>query len=127
MPELRRFALIIIAGLAVCALINAAPGQQNTPRQIPQADSSYIDREGTAHVTRIVPVPKTISPEAQRNLARVQSDAAVDETLAERRRKTDKWQTGAGEEFKKLYPVTVTQEEMAGVPRAGHYSVIYSI
>ncbi len=116
MPELRRFPLTILAGLAVCAFIYAAHGRQNTPRQIPQTDSSYIDAEGTAHVTRIIPVPKTISPEAQRTLARVQSDAAVEETLAERRGKTDKWQTDAGEEFKKVYPVTVAQAEMAGVP-----------
>lgn len=29
-----------------------------------QVDSSKIDADGTAYVTRVVPVPKTISPEA---------------------------------------------------------------
>lgn len=116
MPGLRRICSTVLTVLAVCASLVAAAGQQNTPRQIPQTDSSYIDIDGTAHVTRIVPVPKTISPEAQRNLARSQSDAAVDESLAEPRSKTDKWQNGAGEEFKKAYPVTIAQAEMAGVP-----------
>ncbi len=91
-------------------------GQENAPRSIPRSDSSYIDADGTAHVTRVVPVPKTISPEAQQKLARPQSDAPNQETLAERRSKTDKWQRGAGAEFQKLYPVKIEEQTMAGVP-----------
>jgi epsilon-lactone hydrolase len=48
-------------------------------------------------VTRIMPVPATISPEAQKVLARVESDAAVPQTLEQRRALTDKWQAGVGE------------------------------
>ena len=40
-----------------------------------QTDSSKIAPDGTAYVTRVVPVPTTISPEAQKVLARV--DAIV--------------------------------------------------
>ncbi len=81
-----------------------------------QTDSSTIAPDGTAYVTRIVPVPTTISPEAQKSLARVVSDAAVHETLEQRRTGTDKWQAGAGEESKKLYPVNMTADTIAGVP-----------
>jgi len=81
-----------------------------------QTDSSTIAPDGTAYVTRMVPVPTTISPEAQKVLARVVSDAAVPRTLEQRRTATDKWQAGAGEESKKLYPVNVTADTIAGVP-----------
>jgi monoterpene epsilon-lactone hydrolase len=93
-----------------------AGGQQKPARDIPQGDSSYIDADGTAHITRIVPVPKTVSPEAQQRLARPQSDALVPETLAERRRKTDKWQAAAGAEARKMYPANVSEQVVAGVP-----------
>ncbi len=49
-------------------------------------------------------------------LARSASDAVVPETLAERRSHTDVWQAGAGEAFRKLYPVEVTEQTIAGVP-----------
>ncbi len=85
-------------------------------QQIPQSDTSYIDGDGTAHVTRVVPVPDTVSPEAQRFLARRISDAPSHQSLAQRRAGTDKWQAGAGAEFRKLYPVNVEEQVMAGVP-----------
>ncbi len=85
-------------------------------QNIPQKDSSYIDANGTAHVTRVVPVPKTVSPEAQKSLARQVSDAPRHETIEERRQGTDKWQNAAGEAFRKVYPVTVEEQSMAGVP-----------
>jgi len=79
-------------------------------------DSSSIAADGTAYVTRIVPVPSTISPEAQKVLARVESDAAVQQTLEQRRAGTDKWQAGVGEASKKLYPVNIASDTIAGVP-----------
>lgn len=85
-------------------------------RSIPQADSSYIDDNGTAHVTRVVPVPKTISPEAQQMLARKMPDNPPPETLAERREHTDAWQARAGAIAKQLYPVNVGSDTLAGVP-----------
>ena len=36
-----------------------------TAAEAPNRDTSYIDAQGTAHVTRVVPVPQTISPQAQ--------------------------------------------------------------
>jgi acetyl esterase/lipase len=49
-------------------------------------------------------------------LSRVVSDKAVPQTLAERREGTDKWQAGAGELSKQLYPVYVASDTIAGVP-----------
>ncbi len=106
----RAAALLCFAGLPLWA------AQEKDAGQIPQTDTSYIDADGTAHVTRVVPVPDTISPEAQKRLARRQSGAAVPETLAERRSKTDKWQNGAGEASRKLFPVNIEEQTIAGVP-----------
>ena len=91
-------------------------GQQVQSMPLPSADTSLISADGTAHVTRIVPVPTTVSPEARKLLARPASDRAVAESLADRRRKTDEWQTRAGEAFRALYPVNVTSQTIAGVP-----------
>lgn len=98
------------------ALFVTCAFSQDTSQNVPQADSSYIDADGTAHVTRVVPVPGTISPEAQKTLSRRVSDAPVQETLAERRSKTDAWQRGAGEQARALYPVNVAEDKIAGVP-----------
>jgi epsilon-lactone hydrolase len=90
--------------------------RQETPRVAPQSDTSVIDADGTAHVTRVVPVPATISPEAQQTLRRQISDIATPETLPERRSKTDTWQSHAGEEAKAMYPVNIAVDTIAGVP-----------
>jgi len=103
------FCLSCLIGL----LVIKCEAQQTTP---PQSDSSYIDEHGTAHITRVVPVPKTISPEAQAMLARQVSDAAKPETLEQRRTGTDKWQTGAGEKSRAIYPVKIESQTIAGVP-----------
>lgn len=89
---------------------------QTTSATAPQANASYIDAQGTAHVSRIVPVPKTISPEAQKSLARTESDAAAAESLADRRAKTDTWQAKAGEAYRQAYPATVTSGTIGDVP-----------
>jgi len=81
-----------------------------------RTDSSTIAPDGTATVTRVVPVPKTVSAEAQAMLGRVASDANVPQTLEQRRTGTDKWQAGAGEVSKRLYPANVTEATIAGVP-----------
>jgi acetyl esterase/lipase len=90
--------------------------RQNGSHSGPQSDSSFIDSDGTAHVTRVVPVPTTVSPEAQKMLARQVSDAGPSQSLAERRVKTDAWQRRVGAEARSMYPVKVEEETIAGVP-----------
>jgi monoterpene epsilon-lactone hydrolase len=106
------------AGVAVGAFLFCVccPGQQKPAEAKIQADTSVVGSDGTVYVTRIVPVPTTVSPEAQKMLARPMSDAAAPDTLEVRRSKTDTWETGAGEAFRALYPVNVTTKTIAGVP-----------
>ena len=84
--------------------------------QAPQADSSFIDAHGTAHVTRVVPIPSTISSEAQKSLARQVPDVPGHRLLADRRSQTDAWQARAGEQWRSLYPVHMAMQSLAGVP-----------
>ena len=103
----------IFAALCLSASLALA---QTTAQTVPQTDSSYVDPSGTAHITRVIPVPKTISPEAQARLARPVSDAAHPQSLAERRSGTDAWQARAGEASKAVYPVNIGESAFAGVP-----------
>ena len=108
------FAAWIFAAFLVAA--PAAISAQTTAATAPTKDSSYIDPQGTAHVTRIVPLPKAVSPEAQQFLARPMSDAKPAVSLAQRRKGTDIWQARAGKEFEQVYPVNVSHSTIASVP-----------
>jgi acetyl esterase/lipase len=106
---------LILAVLSLLAASGVAQ-QGTTAAQAPSKNSSYIDAEGTAHVTRVVPVPPDLSSEAKKRMARPASDAEVPQTLEQRRTGTDKWQEGAGQVSRRLYPVNLTKETVAGVP-----------
>lgn len=109
--KLIRFAFVLaVAGSTV------AFAQQAGPRTGPQKDSSVIDAQGAAHVTRVVPVPESLSPQAKKWVGEKVSDAPSHPTLEERRRGTDAWQTRAGAEAKRLYPANVVAGTIAGVP-----------
>ena len=104
------------AVLLALASVSAFAQQGTTAAQAPSTDTSYIDPRGTAHITRVVPVPADLSPEARAMLARPVSDAAKPQTLAERRHGTDVWQNHAGNVSAQLYPVHRTEGTLAGVP-----------
>ncbi len=109
--------LKMAAGFALIASWTMeAIAMQHEPMRGPRTNSSLIDEDGMARVTRVIPVPQTISPEAQASLSRPASDAPSQETLQERRTHTDRWQEGAGAEFQKRYPVKVEKSSIAGVP-----------
>jgi len=91
--------------LALSAQTNPAASQ----------DSATFDPDGTAHITRIVPMPNTISPEAQTWLASLTHTTPGPESLAERRVRTDAWRAKDSAEARKLYPVNVEETTTAGV------------
>jgi monoterpene epsilon-lactone hydrolase len=106
-----------VSSALALALLLAGPGMAGQGMsEEKRMNSSKIAADGTAYVTRVIPVPTTVSVEAQKMLARVESDVAVPQTLEERRIGTDKWQAGVGEAFKKMYPVNVAADTIAGVP-----------
>ena len=56
--------LIIGAGAGAPAVL-----EPQSPPSAPAAEATSLDPDGTARITRAVPVPTTISPEAQEFLA----------------------------------------------------------
>ena len=81
----------------------------------PQTDSATFDADGTAHITRVVPMPTTISPEARTWLRSLEHTAPGPETLAERRARTDQWRATDSAEARRLYPVSVEEATIGGV------------
>lgn len=106
----------LLVSLLVVPLSFASAQQATTAAQAPTRDTSYIGPNGTAHVTRVVPIPQDLSPQAQKMLAQPVSDAPRGQTLAQRRHGTDVWQARAGALSRKLYPVHLAESRIAGVP-----------
>lgn len=98
---------LILLALAGSALAQTAP---DTPQ-----DSASFDADGTAHITRVVPTPTTISVEAETWLESLTHSTPGPETLAERRARTDVWRAQDSAEARKLYPVKVEEATTAGV------------
>ncbi|MES2220281.1 MAG: alpha/beta hydrolase [Acidobacteriota bacterium] len=110
---------ILFAAHFFLGLLLAAPipiSAQTTAATAPTKDSSYIDAQGTAHITRIIPIPQTVSPQAQQFLAKPMSDAKSSPSIEQQREGTDAWQARAGKEFEQAYPVHVAKSTIAGVP-----------
>jgi hypothetical protein len=109
--------IFITASLGfLSAPVVIAQDKTTTATEAPQRDTSFIDTNGTAHVTRVIPVPGTISIEAQKMLARVVSDALEPDDIAAQRKALAEWQARAGEEFRTIYPANVAMGAIAGVP-----------
>ncbi len=107
------------ASVAILFAMSSLAAQQLAPTtasQAPNNDTSYIDAQGTAHVTRVVPVPATISPEAQQWLGQPVPDQAPPESLAERRARMDAYTEQARVAWNKLCPNQIVEDKIAGVP-----------
>ncbi|MBV9180703.1 MAG: alpha/beta hydrolase [Acidobacteria bacterium] len=78
-------------------------------------DSSTFDADGTAHITRMVPIPSTVSPEAQAWLKEIEHQAPQPGDLAEIRARTDAWRKTNSAEARRLYPVDLQETSIAGV------------
>jgi epsilon-lactone hydrolase len=64
---------------ASAALLAQQPTDKPAPKpttaaEAPTGDTSYIDEKGAAHVTRVVPVPEDLSPQAQLSVGRAEPD-----------------------------------------------------
>ena len=112
---MRSYVLILL--VACASFMGAQQLAPTTASTAPNRDTSYIDEMGAAHVTRVVPVPETISPEAQKALSRRVPDTAhPDEPLAERRARAVENAALAGNAWRKICAVNIADSEIAGVP-----------
>jgi epsilon-lactone hydrolase len=96
-------------------LLSAALAGCKQPQSRVMQDSATFDADGTAHITRVVPMPSTVSPEAQTWLASLTKKSNAPQTLEQRRTATDEWRKRDSAEARQLYPVNVEETTTAGV------------
>ncbi len=106
------------AGIAAFILLGASPIlTSGAEPPAPQPNSAYVDAEGQTHLTRVVPVPATISLEAQAMLTKPQpSILSSAMSIIEQRAKMDARQAKDAEAGRRIYPATVSEAIIAGVP-----------
>jgi acetyl esterase/lipase len=110
--------LFLTASAALAAQQPAPPPvpQPTTAAEAPNRDTSFIDAQGAAHVTRVVPLPATISPQAQLVLGHPVPDQAPPQSLEERRSSTDRYTALAGAAWSRLCPNEMVEDKISGVP-----------
>jgi epsilon-lactone hydrolase len=96
------------------ALSCASSNQVKTQEQVPDPDTCTVDADGTAHVTRVVPVPHTISPEAQKFIS-YPGPSGPPPSLEDQRKRTDEFRIGRAKEARELYPVNIEEKTLGGV------------
>src|ERR1700674_1657072 len=102
-------ALHLIAAIAITPTLAA----QSNPAMA--QDSATFDPDGTAHITRVIPMPTTISAEAQKWLGSLaQQKVGPPESRAERRARTDEWRKMECAEARYFNPVNVEETSTAG-------------
>jgi len=106
--KLHSWFVMIALILFSCSLLSQS---NSSTRQ----DSATFDSDGTAHITRVVPIPHTISPEAQKWLRSLNESTGAAESMAERRKHTDEWRKFGSGEARKHYPVNIEETSTAGV------------
>jgi epsilon-lactone hydrolase len=106
----RRFAVAVLSmGLVAVA-------QENPAAKI-TTNHAVTEADGAVRMQRVVPLPQGLSPEAKAWLSRpVMTDANVPQTLAQRRAGQDASQARHRDELLKIFPVTVQDSTVAGVP-----------
>jgi epsilon-lactone hydrolase len=108
-----------IFGLALLGMAFVGCQQAPPPAAQPAAvaeDSATVDAAGTLHVTRVLPMPSTVSPEAQKYLDGLNHrTSTAPESLENRRKRTDEWRAKQSAEAKHLFPVKVEETNTAGV------------
>jgi acetyl esterase/lipase len=79
-------------------------------------DQGSVDPGGTAHLTRVIPVPYTVSPEARKSLAKPVADPPIGETLTAKRARTDAYHHTDTAAYLALYPSHTEESSVGSVP-----------
>ena len=102
---------VLLLQVASITIGGALPNSDSSP-----APSVVIAPNGTVQVTRVVPVPSTISAAAQDKLGKIKVAPQSHQTVQERRSEMDKSQAKQGQESLELYPAKLATDIIAGVP-----------
>ncbi len=106
--------------LCVAALLSAVAGfGQATGRAIPQQDHAWVGPHGTVRLTRVVPVPKDLSPAAQKYLSQPYPDQPPDLSASADRataRQASAFEARQGARLMKRMHVSMERKTVGGVP-----------
>lgn len=103
---------LVLVWLSVPALFAAFAATAGSP-----ANTSVLDEEGNIHLTRVVPIPATISEEAKAKLAHPPpSILSSGASIVEQRAKIDERQARDAVDCLKIYPATMNEGTLGGVP-----------
>lgn len=91
----------------------AAPAQNGPPACVPQSNTAAIDPDGTARITRVIPLPSSVSPEATVLIGRRPGPGP--KSLDENRTRTDAFRKARSKEARELYPVNIEEKTIGGV------------
>jgi monoterpene epsilon-lactone hydrolase len=114
-PVMLRSLAPLLLAISTALTAQSVP-QPTTAATAATRDTSYIDSEGTAHITRVVPVPPDLSPEARKSLIRTTPDQGPEESLEHRRAQMEVSAVRANAAWSKLCPNTIADSTIAGVP-----------
>jgi hypothetical protein len=106
------FLSLLLLQIGYVTVGSALPNSDPSP-----TPSVVIAPDGTVQVTRVVPLPSTISAAARENLVKMKPVAQSHQTLQEHRTETDKWQAERAHESLELYPAKLATDVIAGVPQ----------
>ncbi len=99
--------------VVLCISAATAFAQRCEPGCVSQSNSAVIGPDGTARITRVIPNPETVSPEARKSLARQPGPAA--KSLPENRARTDAFRIRRSADARKLFPVHIEEKTIGGV------------
>ena len=108
-----RFCAVFLGFFTFLAFTPPVLAQQSATQPPAGEESSYIDEEGTAYITRIIPVPQTISPVAQQSLARQATHAASPPPTKPQPKQSRQMSSDA---TRAVYPANIEFSSIAGVP-----------
>jgi len=111
-----RFCAVFLGFFTLLAFTPPVLAQQSATQPPAGEESSYIDEEGTAYITRIIPVPQTISPEAQKSLARQATHAASHEAPPPTKPQPKQSRQMSSDATRAVYPANIEFSSIAGVP-----------
>src|ERR1700681_4866218 len=111
-----RFWVLPIGFSTLIAFTPPVLAQQSATHPAAREESSYIDEDGTAYITRIVPVPQTVSSEGQKSLARQATPAASHEASQPKKPQPVQTRQMSSDATRALYPANIEFSTIAGVP-----------
>jgi acetyl esterase/lipase len=108
--------MIRFVALGMLSMGLLAAAQENPAAKI-AANHAVTEADGTVRMQRVVPLPQGLSPEAKAWLSRpLATDAQTPQTIEQRRASQNASQARHRDELLKMFPVTVNDSTVAGVP-----------